>query len=81
MTWVEEGDTIVVEYAWTGTNTGPLPLAEGGGATPTGEQVTFSVVSIFQGEEVAAHRMYLNQLPAMIQLGVVVLPEQPVEAG
>jgi len=41
------------------------------------------VVSIFQlrGEEVAAHRMYLNQLPAMIQLGVVVPPEQPVEAG
>jgi len=52
-----------------------------GSATPTGEQVTFSVVSIFQGEEVAAHRMYLNQLPAMIQLGVVVPPEQPVEAG
>jgi len=83
LVWVEEGDTVVVEYTWTGTHTGPAPLPDGAVLPPTGEQLTLAVVSVFQlrGDETVAHRMYWDQLPAMLQLGVVTLPERPGEAG
>ncbi len=78
--WVEEGDTVVMEYTWTGTHTGPLVRADGEVLPPTGEQITFPVVSIYRlrGDEVAAHRAYWDQLPSLQQLGVITLPERPV---
>lgn len=76
--WVEGGDTVVVEYTWTGTNTGTFPLPDGSALPPTGEKLTITGVSVFEyrGEEMVAHRTYFDQLPAMVQLGVVAPVQQ-----
>ena len=71
-----EGDTAVMEYDWAGTHQGPLPMPDGSELPPTGQHLAFpavSVVDVRNGETVA-HRLYFDQLPTMIQLGVVSPP-------
>lgn len=71
--WVEDGDTVVLEYEWLATHAGPLRLPDGSELAPTGVQVTVPVVSLFRvvdGKGVE-HRLYLDQLPLMMQIGPV----------
>ncbi|MGB8382670.1 MAG: ester cyclase [Dermatophilaceae bacterium] len=77
--WVEEGDTVVAEYEWSGTHTGPLLLADGSELAPTGQHTTLMGVEVFEvrdGKTVTQHS-YFDQLPAMMQAGVVAPTQQP----
>ena len=71
--WVEEGDTVVVEYEFTATHTGPFRLPDGTVLAPTGQHVSFPCVSIFEarGEKCARHTGYFDMAPLMMQLGVL----------
>ncbi|MGB8383891.1 MAG: ester cyclase [Dermatophilaceae bacterium] len=77
--WVEEGDTVVVEYEFTGTNTGPYSIPDGGELAPTGQRMTLRGVDIFEVRDgkTAAHRTYYDRLPTMIQAGLVGPVPQP----
>jgi len=77
--WVEEGDTVVTEYEWTGTHTGPVSMPDGTELAPTGQQLTIHGVDIYEVREgkTVAHRTYYDPLPIMIQAGVVAPPPQP----
>lgn len=77
--WIEEGDTVAGEYEWTGTHTGPLSLPDGKELAPTGQQFTIRGVDIFEVRDgkTVAHRTYIDQLPIMIQAGVVAPTPQP----
>lgn len=68
----EEGDTLVAEYEWVGTNTGPWPMPDGSHLSPTGREVAIRVASVFSvvDSELAEHRMYLDRLTIMMQLGL-----------
>ena len=46
--WVEEGDTVVVEYEFAGTHTGPYSMPDGGELAPTGQRMTVRAVDIFE---------------------------------
>lgn len=77
--WVEDGDTVVVEGELTATHSGPLTLQDGSQVPPTGQQLLFPVVSVFEvrDDRTVAHRIYWDQLPTMMQLGLVGLAQQP----
>ncbi len=80
LAWVEEGDTVrhgIHLDRHAHRTAGPRRR---GSPPPTGEQITFPVVSIYhlRGDEVAAHRAYWDQVPSLQQLGVITLPERPV---
>lgn len=77
--WVEEGDTVVIEYDWTGTHTGPLSLPDGTELAPSGQQFTIRGIDVWEVRDgkTVAHRTYFDQLPIMIQAGVVALTPQP----
>jgi len=63
---------------WTGTNTGPSPLPDGSVLPPTGEKLTIPGFSVFEyrGDELVARRTYWDQVPGMMQLGVVAPVQQ-----
>jgi steroid delta-isomerase-like uncharacterized protein len=77
--WVEEGDTVVVEYEWTGTHNGPLSLPDGAELAPTGQRITLLGVDVLEVRDgkTVAHRTYFDQLTVMIQVGVVAPTPQP----
>jgi steroid delta-isomerase-like uncharacterized protein len=76
--WVEDGDTVVLEYEFTGTHTGPFRLPDGTVLPATGQYLRFLAVSIFESrdEKCAAHTLYFDTVPMMVQLGVLV-PKTP----
>jgi steroid delta-isomerase-like uncharacterized protein len=76
--WVEDGDTVVLEYEFTGTHTGPFRLPDGTVLPATGQYVRFPAVSIFESrdEKCAAHTLYFDTVPMMVQLGVLA-PKSP----
>lgn len=73
LNWVEDGDTVVVECEWNGTHNGPLTLRDGSQLSATGQRCVFRLVSVIQVNDgkTVAHRTYWDQLPAMMQLGLV----------
>jgi predicted ester cyclase len=69
----EQGDTLVVEYQFVGTHTGPWPMPDGGQLAPTGRPVTFPVASVFTfaAGKITEHRMYHDRLSLLTQLGLL----------
>lgn len=67
-----DGDTAVMECEFAGTHTGPLPMPDGTELPPTGQHVTFPVVIVSEMHDgqTTELRMYFDQLPMMMQLGV-----------
>ena len=76
--WVEEGDTVVVEYEFTATHTGPFRLPDGTVLAPTGQRVSVPCVSIFErrDDKCARHAGYFDMASMMMQLGILV-PKTP----
>jgi predicted ester cyclase len=73
--YVEQGDTIVVEYTFAGTNTGPLVMPDGTELPPTGKRIEFKGMELLQfrdGKAVVNHD-YWDNMAAVGQLGL--LPE------
>ena len=77
--WVEEGDTVVAEYEWSGTHSGPLWLPDGTELPPTGQRITLKCVDVYQVRDgkTVTHHSYYDLLPAMMQAGVVAPTQQP----
>lgn len=77
--WTEDGDTVVIEGEWSGTHKGAFPLPDGSQVPPTDQTLTFRLVSIFEVKDgkTVAHRLYWDQLPAMMQLGVIAPAKRP----
>lgn len=71
-----EGDTAVMECHFAATHSGPLPMPDGTQLPPTGQHVTFSVVIVSEMHEglTTEVRTYFDQLPMLMQLGVVSAP-------
>ena len=73
--YVEQGDTIAVEYTFVGTNAGPLAMPDGTELPPTGKRVEFKGMELLQfrdGKAVVDHD-YWDNMAVAAQLGV--LPE------
>ncbi|WP_433507022.1 ester cyclase [Pseudonocardia halophobica] len=70
-----DGDTVVEESLFRGTNTGPLGNPDGTETPPTGAriEVPFAAVYTVRGHEIVRVRMYWDQLDMLAQLGL--LPE------
>ena len=70
---VEEGDTVVAEWVWRATHTGPLPLPDGSEIPPTGKTVELPGVSVMTVREgkVAEQRDYFDNAAMMTQLGLM----------
>lgn len=81
--WVEDGDTVVIQYSASGKHTGSIPSADGSHLLPpTGEEITFQGLALYQvrdGRVVADYR-YFDQLPIALQLGGVTLTEVPAQS-
>lgn len=69
--WVEAEDRVAVEYAWSGTHTGPIRCPGEDLLPATGEQIGIGAVGIFHVRrgKISAHRTYLDRLPPARQLG------------
>ncbi|MGV1009590.1 MAG: ester cyclase [Dermatophilaceae bacterium] len=74
--WVEDGDTVVMEYQWSGTHDGPLALPDGTRLDPTGQQITLRCLDLFEVRDgkTISHRSYWDQLSSLAQLGLVPPP-------
>jgi steroid delta-isomerase-like uncharacterized protein len=73
----EAADTAIVEWVFTGTNTGPLPLPGGATLPATGKRVAVrgaDFVTVVDGA-VASLRSYYDQVELLTQLGL--MPEPP----
>jgi ketosteroid isomerase-like protein len=72
--YVEQGDRVVVEGRFTGTNTGPLQTPAGE-IPPTGRPMVLPFADVFRviDGKIAEHRVYYDVLGLMAQLGL--LPE------
>jgi hypothetical protein len=64
------GDVVVVEGAWLGINTGPLPTPAGD-VPPTGRSIVlpFAATMRVSGDHVTSMHVYFDQLGLMAQLG------------
>lgn len=69
----EDGDTVVVEGVYSGTQTGPL-VTEGGTLPPSGNAFAFPYADFFQLRDgiCVSHRIYWDNVGFMMQLGVAV---------
>jgi len=73
--YVEQGDTIAVEYTFVGTHSGPLAMPDGTELPPTGKRVEFKGMELLQfrdGKAVVDHD-YWDNMAVAGQLGL--LPE------
>ena len=70
---IEEGETVVAEYTWRGTNTGPLTMPDGTEIPATGKTVEMYGVDIatVRDGKVAAQRDYFDMVAMMSQLGLM----------
>ena len=73
-TW-EDGDTVLVEGVYTGTQTGDL-VGPGGTIPATGRSFRLPYLDIFQARDgkFVSHRIYWDNLALLTQLGVVPAP-------
>ncbi len=73
---VAEGDTVVTEYTYTGTNTGPLRLPTGETLPATNRRVTGPGLDIGTAEngKVKSLHQYFDTMSSMVQLGLMPAP-------
>lgn len=71
------GNTIVVEWTWTGTNTGPRASGDGIQQPPTGRRVEVRGAEFAElvDHKISSYRMYWDRAAIFQQLGVTL--EQP----
>jgi predicted ester cyclase len=69
---IAEGNTLVEESVFEGTNSGPLPGPDGSEIPATGQRVSapFSGVYTVQDGKIASTRLYFDQLDMLAQLGL-----------
>jgi predicted ester cyclase len=67
---IEEGDTVVAEWTWLGTNTGPLITLDGSEIPATGKTVELSGVSVLtvRDGKPASERDYVDTAAMTSQL-------------
>jgi predicted ester cyclase len=72
---VEQGDTIVTEWTWVGTHTGPLVQRDGTELTPTGRRIELKGMELAQmlDGKIHVYHMYWDGMAIAAQLGL--LPE------
>jgi steroid delta-isomerase-like uncharacterized protein len=73
----EAADTAIIEWVFSGTNTGPLPVPGGATLPATGKRVSVrgaDFVTVVDGA-VASLRSYYDQVELLTQLGLI--PEPP----
>jgi predicted ester cyclase len=70
---VEQGDTIVTEWTWVGTNMGPLVLRDGTQLPPTGKRIQLKGMELAQLRDgrICVYHMYWDGMAILMQLGVV----------
>jgi steroid delta-isomerase-like uncharacterized protein len=70
---IEEGDTIVSEFTFRGTNTGALVLPDGSELPATGKSVELSGVTIAKVADgkIVSETMYFDNLALYTALGLV----------
>ena len=68
----EDGDTIVVEGVYAGTQTGPLETPQGT-IPPSGKAFAFPYVDVLQARDgkCVSHRVYWDNVTLMSQLGAM----------
>jgi steroid delta-isomerase-like uncharacterized protein len=68
---IESGDTVVVEFTGTGTQTGTL-RAPGGDVPATGRSVTLNLCDVhdIRGDKIQSMRTYFDAASLLQQLGV-----------
>lgn len=73
---VVEGDTVVTEYTFTGTNTGPLRLPTGEILPATNKSTTGPALDIgtIENGKVKSLHQYWDTVPGMVQLGLMPAP-------
>ncbi len=71
LSWVLEGDTVVLEYEWTGMHDGPLRAPDGTSIAATGRPVRLPTASIFdiRDGQTTLHRLYADEMAVLLQLG------------
>jgi steroid delta-isomerase-like uncharacterized protein len=70
---VEEGDTLVAEYIWRGTNTGPLPMPDGTEIPATGKTMELPGVAVatVRDGKIVNEQDYFDMAAMMSQLGLM----------
>ena len=70
---IEEGDTVVAEWTWRGTHTGPLPMPDGTELPATGRTIENPGVSIFtvRDGKIAVEHDFFDNAAMMSQLGLL----------
>jgi steroid delta-isomerase-like uncharacterized protein len=70
---VEEGGTVVAEYTFRATNTGPFPMPDGSEIPATGKTVEFPGVSVLtvRGGKFASEHIYFDSASMASQLGLM----------
>ena len=73
--YLEDGERVVVEGRFTGTNTGSL-LTPAGELPPTGRAMVLPFADVFRVADgrITEHRIYYDTLGLMAQLGLVPEP-------
>ena len=73
---VREGDTVVVVFTTTGTNTGPLAMPTGESIPATGRRVELSGVSVAEvaDDKVVRETFYWDNASFLTQLGLMPEP-------
>lgn len=73
---ISEGNVVVVEYAFTGTNTGPLRLPTGEVLPATNKRVTVPGLDVltYQRGKIVSHHLYFDRVPILAQLGLTPAP-------
>ena len=71
----EDGDTIVVEGVYAGTQTGPLETPQGT-IPPSGKAFAFRYVDVLQARDgkCVSHRVYWDNVTFLAQIGAVPAP-------
>lgn len=61
---VEQGNTIVTEFTWAATNTGPLYLPDGTELPPTGKRLETKGMDLVQVRDgkIAVHHLYWDNM-------------------
>lgn len=70
---VQDGDKLVSEWRWSGTNTGDLTLPDGSTLPATGKTVAITGMDVaeLRDGEIASHRLYFDNMAAFAQLGLI----------
>jgi len=70
---VADGDTIIAEYTYYATHSGPLPMPDGSVIPPSGKTIELAAVTILRVKDglVVEARDYFDQATMLTQFGLV----------